>query len=234
MIFCLFVVSVDGKILLFQSENHQEIERYDCIYYTYKKTVPLKYCRQSGSPVTLNRLFSECFNDGKKFSFQSLLEQNISPRDILQWNSSLEQVDYYASFFSNRSKTLTTTIDTFLCRCIQPGTFGKFCEYKLVDDALTFEQSIEEQFEEKRKNPWATQRYGDILCYRTLNCDSGLLCLDWRDICDGTQQCQSGYDEYNCDLLEFNECDDDEYRCMNGMCISEEFWLDGKFQLKMI
>ena len=32
----------------------------------------------------------------------------------------------------------------------------------------------------------------------------------------------------NCEKLEFNECNDEEYRCLNGMCIAEEFWLDGK------
>ncbi|CAF1551514.1 unnamed protein product [Adineta ricciae] len=32
---------------------------------------------------------------------------------------------------------------------------------------------------------------------------------------------------FKCDLLEFNECEEDEYRCDNGMCIPEDFWLDG-------
>jgi hypothetical protein len=36
-------------------------------------------------------------------------------------------------------------------------------------------------------------------------------------------------DEENWDKLEFNECEDDEFRCTNGMCISEEFWLDGEY-----
>ncbi|CAF3776458.1 unnamed protein product [Rotaria socialis] len=43
------------------------------------------------------------------------------------------------------------------------------------------------------------------------------------------QQCMSGLDENNCDKLEFNECENDEYRCMNGMCIPEEYFLDGEF-----
>jgi hypothetical protein len=36
-----------------------------------------------------------------------------------------------------------------------------------------------------------------------------------------------GLDEDYCDKLEFNECEYDEYRCLNGMCIPEEYWLDG-------
>ncbi|CAF5058256.1 unnamed protein product, partial [Rotaria sp. Silwood1] len=38
-----------------------------------------------------------------------------------------------------------------------------------------------------------------------------------------------GYDENNCDILELNRCDDDEYRCMNGMCIPDEYFLDGQY-----
>lgn len=38
-----------------------------------------------------------------------------------------------------------------------------------------------------------------------------------------------GLDEENCDKIELNECSDDEYRCMNGMCIPNEYFLDGDF-----
>jgi hypothetical protein len=38
-----------------------------------------------------------------------------------------------------------------------------------------------------------------------------------------------GYDEENCDKLEFNECENDEYRCMNGMCIPDQYFLDGEY-----
>ncbi len=38
-----------------------------------------------------------------------------------------------------------------------------------------------------------------------------------------------GWDEENCDKLEFNECDDNEYRCLNDMCIPESFFLDSEW-----
>ena len=79
----------------------------------------------------------------------------------------------------------------------------------------------------RKENFKTVHLYGDILCYETLKCDSGLLCLDWREICDGVQHCLSGRDEENCDLLEMNQCDEDEYRCSNGMWIPEEFFMDG-------
>lgn len=44
----------------------------------------------------------------------------------------------------------------------------------------------------------------------------------------GKQQCVDGKDEEYCEQLLFNECNPDtEYRCRNGMCIDEEYFLDG-------
>ncbi|CAF1535795.1 unnamed protein product, partial [Rotaria sordida] len=74
-----------------------------------------------------------------------------------------------------------------------------------------------------------SQLHSNRPCYTTLICNSGLMCLDWRHICDGKQQCMEGLDEEFCEKLEFNECEDDEYRCANGMCIPEEYWLDGDY-----
>ena len=90
------------------------------------------------------------------------------------------------------------------------------------------EERLRWQLVKRKENPEKVQIYGDVICYETLKCDSGMLCLDWREICDGIQHCLSGRDEENCDLLEMNQCDDDEYRCVNGMCIPDEFFLDGQ------
>jgi hypothetical protein len=38
-----------------------------------------------------------------------------------------------------------------------------------------------------------------------------------------------GIDEDRCDELEYNECEENEYRCQDGSCISEEYWLDGQY-----
>jgi hypothetical protein len=141
--------------------------------------------------------------------------------------------DLYARVFYNRS-LIDDNDDQFVCNCTKLGTFGKYCEYQLTHEAKIFSEAIEAQFEQKKKDKddsWDTQRYGKILCYETLPCPSSPLCLDWREICDGIQRCSYGIDEENCDKLEFNECEDDEFRCTNGMCISEEFWLDGKYTL---
>lgn len=53
------------------------------------------------------------------------------------------------------------------------------------------------------------------------------MCLDWREVCNSVVDClDGGVDEENCFLLEINECEDDEYRCHNGLCIPEGLWED--------
>jgi hypothetical protein len=52
-------------------------------------------------------------------------------------------------------------------------------------------------------------------------------CLDWSEICDGKIDClDSGVDEEHCWQLEIHECNDNEYRCMNGQCIPKSFFRD--------
>jgi hypothetical protein len=51
----------------------------------------------------------------------------------------------------------------------------------------TFEATLEWQPTMREKNPQAVHTHGSVLCYETLKCQSGALCLDWREICDGIQ-----------------------------------------------
>jgi hypothetical protein len=170
-----------------------------------------------------------CENDAEKIFFRDLMDRGVEPSAVLQWSSAVEIADFYARVFYNRS-FLEEDGEKFICNCTTSGTFGKYCEYKLTHDKRDFGEAIKAQFEQKRTgDSWNTQRYGEILCYETLSCNAGPLCLDWREICDRIQRCWNGIDEENCDKLEFNECEDDEFRCTNGMCIAEEFWLDGQY-----
>ncbi|CAF1113002.1 unnamed protein product [Adineta steineri] len=146
----------------------------------------------------------------------------ITIDEVLQWNTSIEKADAYGAYLNNQSN------DQFVCKCIRPNTFGIMCEYQFIFNQ-TWNDEITTQFLMKTQDPSTNQEYGDTLCYETLECNHGLLCLDWRYICDGRQQCMNGVDEENCDLLEFNECDKNEFRCRNGMCIADRFWLDGMY-----
>jgi len=45
-----------------------------------------------------------------------------------------------------------------------------------------------------------------------------MICLDWTDICDGKIDCMNGgVDEKHCWQLEMNDCQNNEYKCYNGI-----------------
>jgi hypothetical protein len=69
-------------------------------------------------------------------------------------------------------------------------------------------------------DPVFHQRAGDSVCYKTLSSNTGLLCLDWRNIGDGEQQCDNGWDEDNCDE---HLCQDKMWSSGDGQCI---IWSD--------
>ena len=215
-----------ARVLLYDTENSGRMEEFDCIYHRNGSST-VKYCIRSDDAILVDRrLRTDCLNGGAKRLLSDLLTQNITPNDVLRWSSSVEAADIYAAVFYNSS--LNNTIDKFVCACTREGTFGKYCEYELYHYSISFEQALKAQFSQKQTDEWGNQEWGDILCYNTLSCNYGMRCLDWRHVCDGEQQCMDGKDEENCDKLEFNECEEDEYRCVNGMCIAEQYWIDGK------
>jgi hypothetical protein len=230
------------------------VQYYDCIYYKQSQSPTniqdVKYCRQVNQNQSLQRDFNQsCHNGGHLWSFEELSALNVTAADVLQWSSNLEPADRYSKYLSDSSFDVG---EKSICICKNPTSFGKFCEYEYYRGSGSFADAITKQFE-----PLSTfsvdidniyvgsQLHGNRPCYMTLECDSGLMCLDWRHICDGKndrtedscrffsilfvgkQQCMDGLDEDHCEVLEFNECEDDEYRCANGMCIPEEYWLDG-------
>lgn len=211
-------------VLLYNTENSVRLEAYDCIHYATDQFIP--FCKRLIGQASMQRNSHVCINGGEKWTFSKLLEYNITPWEVLSWNSSVESADDYSHVFYNRSAMIMP--DQFLCKCTREGSFGKYCEFKLLFDSTSFNKAVMVMLENKRYRT-AHQSGGSIWCYQTLStCNYGMLCLDWRNICDGQQDCIDGLDEENCDKLEFNECENGEYRCTNGMCIDEEYWLDGK------
>ncbi len=227
LIVFIFIVSLisicEPVVLLYNTENTSSTEEFHCIHYTESSTV--KYCGRRGTGVRISESVNTCSN-GKRWHFSELLSNEISPWDVLSWSSSVEKADDYARVFYNRSENFED--EPFLCQCSE-GFLGKNCRYQLPFDPSSFSKAWRISFKE-HSNVTGHQQFGSILCYETLQCNSGMLCLDWRDICNGQQNCMNGLDEENCDLLEFNECENDEYRCVDGMCIAEEYWIDGKLR----
>jgi hypothetical protein len=188
--------------LIYHTENSDSLQYYDCIYYTSNRITKIetstlkleikqnilgvKYCRQLLKTTSLQRPFfllnSTCYHDGVLLSFFQLKSQNVSATDVLKFSSSVEQANKYAVYLSN---VTNVDNDKFLCNCIRPGTFGKFCEYQFYYNSLSFDEAITKQFESSYDSLEGNQFHNNRPCYATLVCDSGLMCLDWRNICDG-------------------------------------------------
>ncbi|CAF4059973.1 unnamed protein product [Adineta steineri] len=115
-------------------------------------------------------------------------------------------------------------LDVAVFQCV----FGRYCEYELYVG-----HTLAETARQIKIRRIGHALYGQLqrrrMCYTSIDCEYGLLCLDWRNICDGAQNCMNGVDEENCDKVEMNECLENEFRCQNGLCIPAEYWLDGEF-----
>ena len=151
MMIIILLGNIHARILLHDTQESRIKEQFDCIYYTDDATV--QYCRRSGDAWIFNGSNEECLNDRKQFSFQHLLEQNTSPEDALEWSSSIERADDYASIFY-AEQNINLVGDEFLCHCARSGTFGKYCQYNLLDDATTFEDLVHRQFKQKEIDSW--------------------------------------------------------------------------------
>ncbi|CAF1301368.1 unnamed protein product [Adineta steineri] len=213
----------ESIVLLYDTEIGSGKEETHCIYYV--KDFTIKYCVRIEKDWEMFPYNNNCSN-GEQWKFSKLLHENISPWDVLSWSSSTGKAENYARIYYNRS--IKFDENDFLCKCTEQSSFGIDCEYKLLFNSSMLSDAIQITFEQK-ENTDGHQMYGSIICYETLICNYGMLCLDWRNICDRMQNCMNGIDEENCHLLEFNECEIDEYRCMNGMCIPHEYWLDGQY-----
>ena len=221
LVFLHIFPMLKGSIYVYHTEDSAGVEVYDCMY--HQSTL---YCRRPLQPIRLQRdnESGQCYSGGKNHSLRSLRLNNISVHTVLHtWRSTLDKAEEYARYLRHTNDS--NEGDRSLCECMDPQSFGKNCEYVLpLGSSLT--DVINAKFDD---NSAQLMYVGEIVCYTTLECNFGLLCLDWRDICDGQQHCMSGIDEENCDKLEFNECEDDEYRCMNGMCIPDQYFLDGEY-----
>ena len=222
LLFVLYISPLlDCSIFVYNSEDSSSVQDFDC--FDHQST---SYCRRLSQPISLQRNSEphRCYRSGINHSFRSLRLSNVTVHTVLQnWKSTLDKVDQYAHYL--RQPIDAKDGDAQLCQCNGTRAFGRNCEYQLPS-GVTLTELFTAKFTVSSKK---LMYVGEIVCYSTLLCDFGLLCLDWRDICDGVQQCMSGLDEENCDKLEFNECEDNEYRCMNGMCIPDEYFLDGDY-----
>ncbi|CAF3004633.1 unnamed protein product [Rotaria sp. Silwood2] len=207
-------------------------QAHTCFYYTNLKSgiQSVPYCIQSTAFLLNNSstIASNCSDAGTQYSFYELFQLGYDVTHLLQWHAPIDDAEKYAVYLNDHPNNESNLNDNFICNCSHPTVFGHSCEYQLYAGE-TIPEAIKQQFSERVKHRMGTQIHGRRSCYTTIDqCDSGLLCLEWRQVCDGIQNCMYGLDEENCHKLEYNECEDDEYRCGNGMCIPGEYFVDGK------
>ena len=135
-----------------------------------------------------------------------------------------KNIERYAQYLDliTSSNIIGYESDLFICNCTT-NRIGLSCEYELFSDLFTLVQVF--QFQLSRP----AERNNEIpACFvDEIQCNAGMLCLEWRQVCDSIINCDNGADEINCHLLEFYNCASDEFQCRNGMCIPLEFLFDG-------
>ncbi|UJR24163.1 hypothetical protein I4U23_027129 [Adineta vaga] len=143
------------------------------------------------------------------FTFEQLNKLNITSDDILHWSLSIDLAEQYQYYLDQTIISNLSNKRFFNCT---NSWFGSHCQYSLLE------------FNENENSSEIILTHGT--CYILLECNRGGLsiCLDWREICNGRIDClNNGIDEIECYHLELNECNENEYRCSNGMCIPNLF-----------
>jgi hypothetical protein len=145
-------------------------------------------------------------------SFEQLRRKDIKSSELILWNAPVTTVDQYESYLRKNNDELRHSC---FCNCTDKMYFGEQCQYTFDLIFESFETLLSSHFSHLSPitiDEAAMMEDADVTCYkRDPLCNGG--CLDWRQICNGIVDCETGYDEAVCDSLEFNECGTDEYRC---------------------
>lgn len=218
------------------SETEMSSRRFDCLYasnrfppgFLGQKRVlsVISYCRRPA----LNNQYHSSNNQkchGTSWTFNNLRTMNITGDDLYRWNAPIDLIDQYMSRYEDANNT------TIFCNCTATKfqSFGGYCEYSFpnnnVNNAFSFDTVIDQQFETKEE-AYADTADGNFTCFEGIKGCESIICLDWRQVCNGIPECLNGEDEIGCMALELNTCDEKkrEYRCSNGFCISRAFVFD--------
>ncbi|CAF1117233.1 unnamed protein product [Adineta steineri] len=209
-----FLWASNGSQSIFYDTDHFG---FDCLHYFSTESAfseIVKYCIRPKNDTNL--IITEFFNISDDYlTFDQLYRLNVTSHEILMWSSSIDLAEQYEYYLNQ--PTLSNLSNEKFFNCTQPW-FGSRCQY-----ALNFDE------DKLVQNSFKTALTDDIFggtCYILLECDRGgsSMCLDWREICDGRIDCLNGsVDEIQCFNLEINECNENEYRCHNGLCIPKKF-----------
>jgi hypothetical protein len=162
----------------------------------------------------------------QKLSFEELRMANTTSLQLLSWSIPIEVVERYQLYLNEPNSAL----NEYIYNCSE-GRFGLKCQYSFAfNEGMSFDQIVEADFRGRIGYSESNDMMVQMPCYVFLNChrNGQPWCLDWREVCDGKIDCfDEGLDEESCFDMEIKESSEDEYRCHNGLCISQEQWEDG-------
>ena len=145
------------------------------LFETNTRIHTIRFCRQS----TLNSSSQQENNitHGTPITFHHLRSMNITAEQLFNWNAPMDTIEDYQA---------GVQIGLFV-NCSQDDKywFGPNCEYSF-DSSSYFPDIVDGQFGEKQSVPGDLLTRDNSVCLETggVECQS-VLCLDWREICDG-------------------------------------------------
>lgn len=208
---------------------------FDCLnYLSYRSKVGyqelkvltnemIRYCFRPEN-ITDRFLLEDSINPlSQNLSFEELRLENITSYQLLLWSVSIDIAEQYQLYLNEPHSSL----NQYFYNCTEPW-FGLRCQYSFdFSQYYSFNKIVENQFLSKKRYFESFDMTTHVPCYVLISCHRGgqVWCLDWREVCDGNIDCyDEGSDEEFCFNMVINECQSDEYRCHNGLCIPEQFW----------
>ncbi|CAF2859675.1 unnamed protein product [Rotaria sp. Silwood2] len=175
-------------------------------------------------------LYVDAFSGRQNGSYQiipylSLHKLNITSEQLYLWSAPIDVAENYQFYLNQLSISYEPSMAMQLFyNCTLPR-FGPLCQYKF-DEYKPHYTSLNEIIDNSYLLGYKPITF---TCYTHIQCnrDRAPLCLDWSEICNGKIDCiDGGQDEEHCWQLEINECQENEYRCVNGQHIPQTFFRD--------
>jgi hypothetical protein len=237
--------SIEHQFNMYETEQNVTAHHqyYDCLlYYVLDNIVVdmsittyhhqhqiIPYCMRP-SNISNDELFSKnqslILDGSKAVYFRELSRQGVSSQQLLSRSASIDLAERYQIYLNNPTISLSQQL---FYNCLSPW-FGPQCQYRFINEEVYYFDEIVKSTYLSLKASESVMDIQGQTCYIDLKCirSPSLLCLDWREVCDGKVDCLDGdQDEKYCFELEMSECDKNEYRCRNGMqCVPLEFFND--------
>ncbi|CAF1428876.1 unnamed protein product, partial [Adineta steineri] len=236
------LVTIHGIELIHDTDILPNAQYFDCLDYTneFTNTRAIKYCIQPKNITNYTKQINtndqiQCENGGVAYSFSSLFKDDIDPSTVLStFHSGIEQADRYRTYYFRRKENDSSALindDDYVCNCSSlKSVFGRYCEYELYVGRTLAETAHKIKIP-NHEHALRGQLQRRRMCYTSIDCEYGLLCLDWRNICDGEFDCQDTSDELgrsdfeeSCPQEKGMECDEHicpkfkPFSCGDGQC----------------